>query len=135
MEDLCVRIPLVAGMILKNLDNQSLIIYKDSSRGIHQYLTEEKLFSIRIIKEYKTSFTQYQNVWEKVLKKASVEIVQGFAVLVREFFFPRFPTDDIYDGRRHKKKHRIGKDHYQKSEIFLQDSWLLNLCSYAALSL
>ena len=71
MEDLCVRIPLVAGMILKNLDNQSLMIYKETSRGIHQYLTEEKLVSIRIIKKYKKSFVQFQNVWEKVLKKAS----------------------------------------------------------------
>ena len=103
MEDLCVRISLVAGMILKNLDNQSLMIYKESSRGIHQYLTEEKLVSIRKIKEYKKSFVQFQNVWEKVLKKASVEIVQEFATLVREFFNPRFPTDDIYDGR-HKRR-------------------------------
>ena len=103
MEDLCVRIPLVAGMILKNLDNQSLMIYKESSRGIHQYLTEEKLVSIRIIKEYKKSFVQFQNVWEKVLKKASVEIVQEFATLVREFFNPRFPTDGFY-GYSHKRR-------------------------------
>ena len=103
MEDLCLRITLVAGMILKNLDNQSLMIYKESSRGIHQYLTEEKLVSIRIIKEHKKSFVQFQNVWKKVLKKASVETVQEFATLVREFFNPRFPTDDIYDGR-HKRR-------------------------------
>ena len=79
-----------------------MMIYKESSREIHQYLTEEKLVSIRIIKEYKKSFVQLQNVWEKVLKKASFEIVQEFATLVGEFFNPRFPTDDIYDGR-HKR--------------------------------
>ena len=105
MEDLCVRIPLVAGMILKNLDNQSLMICKESSRRIHKYLTEEKLFSIRIIKEYKNSFIQFQNVWEKVLKKASIEIVQEFVNLFQEFFNPRFPTDDIYDGR-HKRREK-----------------------------
>ena len=103
MEDLCVRIPLVAGMILKNLDNQSLMIYKETSRGIHQYLNEEKLVFIRIIKEYKKFFVQFQNVWEKVLKKASVKIVQEFATIFREFFNPRFPTDNIYDDR-HKRR-------------------------------
>ena len=108
MEDLCVRIPLVAGMILKNLDNQSLMIYKESSRGIHQYLTEGKLVSIRIIKEYKKSFLQFQNVWEKVLKKASVKIVQEFATLVQEFFDyfnPRFPTER--HERREKQWHPL----------------------------
>ena len=105
MEVLCVRIPLVAGMILKNLDNQSLMIYKESSRRIHQYLTEEKLVSIRIVKEYKKSFVQCQNVWEKVLKKASVETVKEFANLVQDFFNPQFPTNDIYDVR-HKRREK-----------------------------
>jgi hypothetical protein len=105
MEDLCKRIPLVAGMILKNLDNQSLMICKESSRAMFQYLNEEKLVSVRIIKEYKKFFVQFQNVWEKVVKKASVEIVQEFVTLFREFFNPRFPTDNIYDGR-HKRREK-----------------------------
>ena len=60
MEDLCKRIPLVAGMILKKLDNQTLVICKESSRVLWQYLDEEKLVSIRIIKEYKKFFLQFQ---------------------------------------------------------------------------
>ena len=95
MEDLCKRIPLVAGMILKKLDNQSLMICKESSRVLWQYLDEEKLVSIQIIKEYKKFFVQVQNVWEKVLKKASVEIVQEFAILVQEFFKPSLPTAGV----------------------------------------
>ena len=105
MEDLCRRIPLVACMILKNLDNQSLMMCKESSRAIQQYLTEDKLVSIRILKEYKNCFVQFQNVWKKVLKKAPIEIVEEFVTLVREFFNPRFPTDDIYD-ERHKRREK-----------------------------
>ena len=104
MEDLCKRIPLVAGMILKKLDNQSLMICKESSRVLWQYLDEEKLVSIQIIKEYKKFFAQFQNVWEKVLKKASVEIVQEFAILVQEFFKPSLPTADINDYRNRRRQ-------------------------------
>ena len=79
MEDLCVRIPLVAGMILKNLDNQSLMICKESSVVLCRYLDEDKMVSVRKIKEYNNSFVEFQNVWEKVLKKAPVIIVREFA--------------------------------------------------------
>ena len=103
MEDLCIRIPLVAGIILKNLDNQSLMICRESSREICKYLNEEKLVSVRKIKEYNNSYVQFQNIWEKVLKKASVEIVQEFAHLAQEFFKLRLPNDDIHDVR-HKRR-------------------------------
>ena len=104
MEDLCKRIPLVASMILKNLDNQSLMVCKESSKEICKYLNEEKLVSFQIIKEYKEFTKKFQNVWEKVLKKASGEIVQEFANLFLEFFKPSLPTDDIYHYRKSRRQ-------------------------------
>ena len=102
MEDLCKQIPFVAGMILKNLDNQSLMICKESSRVLCQYLDEDKMVSVRKIREYNNSFVEFQNVWEKVLKKAPVETVQEFAIIAQEFFKPRLPTDD--NDVRHKRR-------------------------------
>ena len=104
MEDLCKRIPLVAGMILKNLDNQSLMICKESSTVLCQYLNKDKMVSVRKIKAYNNSFVEFQNVWEKVLKKAPVEIVQEFAIIAQEFFKPRLPTDN--NNVRHKRRSR-----------------------------
>ena len=91
MEDLCKRIPLLAGMILKKLDNQSLMICKESSSVICQYLND-------------------QNVWKKVLKKAPIKMVREFAILVQEFFKPRLPiTDDtdVRNKRRSKQWHPL----------------------------
>ena len=66
--------------------------------------TFEMKFSL-VCKEYQKSFEQFQNIWKKVLEKASVEIVQEFANLAQEFFNTRFPADDFYDDR-HKRRER-----------------------------
>ena len=96
--------PLLAGMILKRLDNHSLMICRESSIVLCQYLNEDKMVSVRKIKKYNSSFVEFQNVWKKVLKKAPVKIVREFAILAQEFFKPRLPTDD--NDVRHKRRSR-----------------------------
>ena len=105
MEDLCKRMPLLAGMILKSLNNHSLMICKESSIIICQYLNEDKMVSVRKIKNYNSSFVEFQNVWKKVLKKAPVKIVREFAILAEDFFKPRLPIDEDNDVR-HKRRSR-----------------------------
>ena len=103
MEDLCKRMPLLAGMILKSLDNHSLMICKESSIVLCQYLNKDKIVSVRKIKKYNSSFVEFQNVWKKVLKKAPIKIVREFAILVQEFFKPRLPITDDTDVRNKRR--------------------------------
>ena len=103
MEDLCKRMPLLAGMILKSLDNHSLMICKESSIVLCQYLNEDKMVSVRKIKKYNSSFVEFQNVWKKILKKAPIKIVREFAILVQEFFKPRLPITDDTDVRNKRR--------------------------------
>ena len=67
MEDICQRMPTLAGKIFKNLKDQDLIKYKESSRKIRSFLNEERFFAIRIIKAHFGNFVEFQDSWKKVI--------------------------------------------------------------------
>ena len=52
MEDLCQIVPLLSQIVLNNLDDQSLANCKIANRELKEFLEDEKLLSIRIIKKY-----------------------------------------------------------------------------------
>jgi hypothetical protein len=85
MEDLCQRIPLVAVMIFKELNNQSLIKSKDASRELSLFMCNERFYWLRIIKNYNKNFLEYQVLWKKVLEKTPVSIIQQIAYAIQSF--------------------------------------------------
>ena len=92
MEDLCQRIPCVAVMIFKNLNNQSLIKSKEASSELSQFMLNERFYWLRIIMKNDKSFLEYQALWKKVLEKTPVDIIQQIADAVQNFFTERTST-------------------------------------------
>ena len=81
MEDLCQRIPSVAVMIFKNLNNQSLIKSKEASSEISQLMHNERFYWIRIIMNYNRYFLEYQALWNKILVHSFMHGLDGLQLL------------------------------------------------------
>ena len=95
MEDLCQRIPCVAVMIFKNLNDQSLIKSKEASSELSQFMLNERFYWLRIIMKYNKNFLEYQALWKKFLEKTPVDIIQQIADAVQTFFTERTSRQDI----------------------------------------
>ena len=86
MEDLCERFPLVAELILDKLDDQSLVNCKESSRELREFLDNEKLLFLRIIRKQNINFVEFHEAWKKILDRAQVEFVKQLAIGTKNFF-------------------------------------------------
>ena len=94
LEDLCKRFPDLAKKLLQNLDDQSLVIFKETSRDIYSVSTNERAYWLRIIQKYRGNLLEFQNSWNKVLNKIPIEILKQLATATWEFFKPR---EDVQD--------------------------------------
>ena len=95
MEDLCQRIPCVAVMIFKNLNDQSLIKSKEASSEISQFMLNERFYWLRFIMNYNKNFLEYQALWKKFVEKTPMDIIQQIAVAVQTFFTERTSRQDM----------------------------------------
>ena len=86
MEDLGKRFPLISQIILNNVDNKSLTIFRTASRENSNFLDRERFYWIRNIKKYFANFQEFQEAWKKVVNKTSVEFLEDLAINVHSFF-------------------------------------------------
>ena len=86
MEDLCQIFPLVSQIVLNNLDDQSLANCKIANRELKDFLEDEKLLSIRIIRKYEKNFEFFSDSWKKAIHNAPREIIKELATAVQDFF-------------------------------------------------
>ena len=86
MEDFIERFPTVTENILNELDNQSLVNFKEVSTKLCAFLNNHKLFSIRIVKAHKGSLVKYIEQWNKAVHKAPTEIINQLSDAVQVFF-------------------------------------------------
>ena len=86
MEDLFKRAPMVNRLILKNLDNRSIINLKESSKGINQVLEDERVYWIRIMTKYIGNFIEFQKSGRAVISKTPVAIMKELALAIDKFF-------------------------------------------------
>ena len=98
MEDLCERFPLLSKMVFENLDDQSLVKVKESSRKINNHLQNERLYWIRRIKKHIGYFKKFADAWKKVIDKTPVKNVRKLAITVESYFNFSDYTDDRYKG-------------------------------------
>ena len=98
MEDLCERFPLLSKMVFENLDNQKLVIVKESSLEINNHLQNERFYWIRIIKKHVERFNGFVDAWKKVIHKTPVKTVRELAITVETCFNFSFHADDLYNG-------------------------------------
>ena len=80
------RFPLASKIILNNLDNQSLVRSKESSRKVAEFVDGERFIWIRIIKKYSQHFEGFEESWNEVINKTPVNILKQFAISAQKFF-------------------------------------------------
>ena len=80
------RFPLVKQMVLKMLDNQSLSNTKQASRGMAEFLNNERFYWIRIIKKYAKHFEGHEESWREVMKKIPINSLKELTLAVQKFF-------------------------------------------------
>jgi ankyrin repeat protein len=86
MELVYKRFPHILEMVSNNLDDQSLIALKESSREISKSIDEERFFWIRIIRRYKENFKKFKDSWREVLQKTPIDNIRRIANAVQKFF-------------------------------------------------
>ena len=85
MDELCQRFPLMVQKILDNVDNETLINFKEAGRNNAAFMEDERFYWIRIIQRYNCLIGELQEVWKKVVRKTPVKIIKELAVAVYQF--------------------------------------------------
>ena len=92
MENLRNRFPTLIPMILENVDDESLVNFKESNREMHDFIVKERCYWIRILRKYRGNFVEFSKSWKMVIEKNPVAIVREIAVSVEEFFNFQMPV-------------------------------------------
>ena len=59
MEEFSNRFPALIPMILKNVDDQSLVKFKETSREMSEFIVKDRFYWIRIMKKYNQHFEEF----------------------------------------------------------------------------
>ena len=89
----CNRFPMIADMIFKNLDDESLSTCKMASRNINTFIKDERFFWLRQIGRYNKHFQEFQMTWNKTLKQTPSFILMKIAKAVNQL---DLDSEDIY---------------------------------------
>ena len=86
METLCYRFPHLASMILKDLDDQSLMKSMEANRELENFLSNDRIFWTRVLAKYRSSFIQFKDSWRRSLCQAPVVKIKELAIAAQNFF-------------------------------------------------
>ena len=88
MEQLFSRFSHLSEAICDQLDDESLGKFKEVNQEWNLYLTEQKLYEVRIIKATiaKSGLSQIGDGWKEVLKESSKETLLNLKHAVQEFY-------------------------------------------------
>ena len=86
METLCYRFPHIASMILKDLDDQSMIKCIEANREIGNFLSNDRIYWTRVLAHYKTNFKQFKDSWRRSLCQAPAVKIKELAIAADDFF-------------------------------------------------
>ena len=86
MEELSIRFPTLFTKILKNVNDQGLVKFKETSREMSEFIVKDRFYWISFMKKYNQHFEEFSNAWKLVIEKTPVAIVQKLALDVQRFF-------------------------------------------------
>ena len=94
----CNRFPVIADMIFKNLDDESLSTCKMASRNINSFIKDERFFWLRQIGRYNKHFQEFQMTWNKTLKQTPTLILMEIAKVINLGYVKQLDSDpeDMY---------------------------------------
>jgi hypothetical protein len=86
------RFPLVSNHLLDLLDNTTLVRCQKASRELNNFIKNEKIVWLRIIRLYKGNIIGFEDSWKKTIEKDSVDNIKQLAITTQNFFKhkPRF---------------------------------------------
>ena len=85
MEDSIKKVPLINQLILKNLDEQSRVNFRQASSGGDQVLEKERIYWILKMNKYRRNF-RFKGPWKMVNFKTPVDNVKQLALAIEKFF-------------------------------------------------
>ena len=95
MENLSNRFPHLSSNIFNELNDQSVFNCKESSRKINNFIGSEKFFWLRIIQKYRGNFVEFNDPWNKIIKKSSINFVKELSQAIYRFFTKRSSRFEI----------------------------------------
>ena len=89
MEDLCLKVPLVAAKIFEYLDNKNLVKCRKINKNMKCFLDKQRFLHLRIIDNFKGNFVEFEESSMKVKEifhNTTFEMVKEFSKIIQEFF-------------------------------------------------
>ena len=86
MENLCQRFPHVAKIILNGLDDQSLMQSMEANREVDYFLSNNRIYWIRVLANYNTNFIQFRDSWRRNIHRVPVVKIKELAIATQDFF-------------------------------------------------
>ena len=80
------RFPTVAVKILNNLDDQSLLKYRESDKDNCEFLGQERFYWIRLLKKYNRYLEANKESWKRALSKTPAGFIKKLAMAVFTIF-------------------------------------------------
>ena len=92
------RFPTLAVNIINNLDDKSLVKFKDINRENHEFMDQERFYWIRILRKYSKYFETNKESWMMSISKIQARFVKKLAMATLNFFktAPR-DLEDVID--------------------------------------
>ena len=72
-------------MVFEELNDESLVKFKESSREINNHLQNERFYWIRIVKKHGEYFEEFADSWKKVICKTPAGAVKELALTVEGY--------------------------------------------------
>jgi ankyrin repeat protein len=92
LEVFCNRFPLVTKNLLDLLDDTTWLSCKGANRDLNNFIKNEKIIWLRIIRLYKGNTIGFEDSWKQTIEKDSVNNIKQLALATQIFFKhePRF---------------------------------------------
>ena len=85
MEGICKRFHAAGRLILKHLDDQSLVKSKKANKEISKFLENERSYWIRILWKSKMTFEGFEISWNEVINRTQTETIKELVISVQQF--------------------------------------------------
>ena len=105
MDVIVKRFPILAMNISNNLDDQSLVIFKNANRENYEFMDQERFYWIRILRKYNEYFETSKESWKMSISKIKAGFVKKLAMATMNFF--KTASVDFRKGHFHPKKDRL----------------------------
>ena len=85
MDQICSRFPFLGKEIFDNLDSKSLVRSTEVNRQWNNFLDEEKVYWIRIIKNFINNQSDFIDSWNSIIHRTPAEIIKNLGIMVKNF--------------------------------------------------